>query len=84
MKFWRRSEAKSHIYYFSYMSSKANAMTHACCYVGLKSKRVSKDLIDHQKQYAGVPDDAVLISCGYLGRMTMAEFTEPVETASDS
>jgi hypothetical protein len=52
-----------------------SATTTASIYMGWPSRKVTLERIAAAKKGVDVPDDAVIISCSYLGFMTRAEFT---------
>lgn len=65
----------SHWYCFSYAgeSSESGRQCHACTYVGYQEKRVTKPMIEANKETAGVKEGAVLMAVSYLGHMTREE-----------
>ncbi len=67
---------KQHWYCFSYVGKSlvGGENCEVSTYSGLPSQKITKDIIGINKQYAGVSNNAVLISCSYLGYMTREEF----------
>ena len=59
---------------FSGMTIEGGKNCEASCYTGYVKKNITKPMIDENKEYAGVTEKAVLISCSYLGHMPKAEF----------
>lgn len=65
-------EQKLYWFCFSYVD---NARIYASTYTGYSDKSVTLKHIKENKTYAGVSDNAVLLSLSYLGYMTRMEFT---------
>lgn len=67
-----------HWYCFSFSGFDENSkkQCQASSYTGYADRNISMARIRENKAYAGVSDNAVLISCSYLGRMTKSQFAE--------
>ena len=67
---------RKHFFCFSYSGKdlEGNRECEASSYVGYDTKKVTLQMINENKGYAGVTDKAVLIAVSYLGRMTKATF----------
>ena len=69
------TKKKLHYYCFSYSgrSLTCGSQCEASTYTGYSDKKLTKGIVDKNKQFAGVTDKAVLISAVYMGWMTEAE-----------
>ena len=65
---------KKYWYCFSYIGNSGGSNANACTYVGYDKKRITKQMIEENKTYAGLGSNSVLISATFLGYMTRAEF----------
>ena len=65
---------KLHYYSFTFLITKGHIISYASVYIGDSRKFVSHPQIQDAKKHANVDDDAVLLSCCYLGEMTSDEF----------
>jgi hypothetical protein len=68
----RYSPEKKHWYCFAFVGGQAEfgRECRACTYTGYQDKLITMPRIKENKRYAGVKDDAVLLSVSYLGYMT--------------
>ncbi len=69
------TKKKLHYYCFSYSgrSLTCGGRCEASTYTGYSDKKLTKGRVDTNKKFAGVTDEAVLISAAYMGWMTEAE-----------
>jgi len=61
---------KKHYYSFAFIEIVDNKETTASVYVGYPSKYVSVAQIQAAKEAAGVGENATMLSCSYLGKMS--------------
>jgi hypothetical protein len=64
---------KLHYYSLAFSDSNGNSMAKASVYIGYPKKHITLPRIASAKESAGVSQDAVMLSCCYLGKMTEKE-----------
>jgi hypothetical protein len=70
---------KQYFYSFAFIDTKLTATNVGSVYKGYSVKSVTLPQIEQAKKDAGVGENAVLLSCCYLGRMTRNEMVNGVE-----
>lgn len=62
-----------HYFCLTFIGSTNNGHAYASTYLGLKDKKINKQLVDDNKLKAGIDIGAVLLSASYLGYMSEEE-----------
>ena len=64
---------RQHYYSFAFSYSEGNKTTTASVYIGYDYKFISMPQITGAKKAAGINNNAVMLDCCYLGKMTKQE-----------
>lgn len=64
-----------HWFCFTYTETTDAGVVYADTYTGYPTEHVTKQMIEQNKEYAGVTKKAVLMAMSYLGWMPTNEFT---------
>ena len=71
-------------YAFCFMITTKDGAMHATCYIGRDEMNINMNTIAEAKRTAKVDDEAVMISCSFLGLMTREAFTgENIDRAAE-
>ena len=61
---------KRHFYSFAFCDNRDNQIIVVSVYIGYRYKLVSRPQIEKAKEEAGISNNATMLSCCYLGKMT--------------